>query len=203
MIVRRIAALAVTGLALASCSSTEAGTATPAPAASDGGQNVPSVSEPLDVTPFLADPCSLVQGDEPDRVGYENPDPSLPETDSGARLSGPSCTWSAKAKGGGLRLGLPTENAKRGTGGLQGIYMGYETKQFSYLEPTEVDGYPAVFADGADLRKGGTTALRVGIADDMIFTVNIGPLGDGKQQEAEDGARVIAEAVIETLKAGQ
>lgn len=106
--------------------------------------------------------------------------------------------------GGTLSVNVQTENAKNGMGGMQGVYDAhFNTRQFSYLEPTEVDGYPAAFADGADLRDLGKTAISVGIADDMTFSVSIGPLGDGKQKEAEDGARTIAEAVIATLKGGR
>lgn len=142
MIVRRIAALTIAGLALASCSSTEPGTATPAASMPDGGQEVPSVPDPLDATPFLDAPCSLVPGDEPNQLHYSNPKPLLPESNGSAKISGPGCAWFADAKGGTLGVYIQTENAKKGMGGIQGIYKGYETKQFSYLEPTEVTATP-------------------------------------------------------------
>lgn len=200
MIVRRVVALAVAGLALASCATTEAGTATPVESAAG---EVPRVSEPLDATPFLDDPCSLVPDDALIELGdYESPKPMLPETDSVSKLTGPGCSWRSDSAS-SLLVGVQTENTKRGTGGMQGIYDAYHVRHwYSYYEPTEVAGYPAAYSDGADLRESGETALRVGITDDLTFSVNIGPLGEGKRQEAEDGARTIAEAVIKTLKAG-
>ena len=195
MIIRRVVALAVAGFALASCSSTEAGTATPAASAGD----VPRVSEPLDATPYLDDPCSLVPANVLARVGdgYESPQITPPD-----KMSGAACSWQSDTASGVL-VSFQTENTKRGTGGMQGVYDAYHvTHWYSYYEPTEVTGYPAAFADGGDAREHGETALRVGITDDLTFSVTIGPLGDGKQKEAEDGARTIAEAVINTLKAG-
>lgn len=190
---RRFAALAATSLVMVSCATTEAGTATPVETAGD----VPRVNAPLDPTPYLDDPCSLVPGDEPAQLGYEKPKKRSSE------VSGPSCSWPAKTKGGTLLVSIQTENTKRGAGGMQGIYDAYHVRHwFSYYEPTEVSGYPAAYSDGGDMREHGETALRVGITDDLTFSVTIGPLGDGKQKEAEDGARTIAEAVINTLKAG-
>lgn len=195
---RRIAiAIAVASLALASCSSTEAGTATPAP----GSEKVaPPVTDPLDAEPFLKDPCALV----PAELGYKNPKASLPENSSTARLAGPGCDWRGDVDDATLSVNIQTENAKNGMGGMQGVYDGhFVTGQYRYLEPVEVAGYPAAYADLSDLRDRGESTIRVGISEDVTFSVALGPLGDGKKAEVDKAIHTVAEAVIKTLKAGQ
>jgi len=195
---------ALATISVVGCSTTKTGEASPAPVSGlDSENQPPPVVDPLNVSPYLEDPCGLVPGAEPARLGYENKRAALPENHSGARLSGPGCDWHAQKNGGTLHVGLQSKNRERGTGGLRGIYQGhFVTKQYSYLEPTTIDGYPAAFSDAADGRPGGSASLFVGIADDMTFSVALGPLGEGKQQEAEEGVRTIASAVIRTLKGG-
>lgn len=137
-------------------------------------------------------------------MGYDNKDATLPKDSSSARLTGPSCDWHAKERGGILQVVIASENRTRGTGGLHDVYQGhYVTGQYSYLEPLEIDGYPAAYADVSDGRAQGSVTLFVGVAEDMAVAVNIGPLGDGKKVQAEDGARTIAEVVVKTLKSGR
>ncbi|WP_165777514.1 DUF3558 family protein [Amycolatopsis antarctica] len=188
--------------AVSSCADTESGTALPAPT---GPQNyaVPDVSTPLDVSSYLEDPCLLVPGGEPGKLGFSRPEPRLPEDDEVARLAGPGCGWMESDNAGTLSVNIQTENVKRGTGGLAGVYQShFVTGQYVYLDPTDVEGYPAAFADGLDMRERGKTTLYIGVADDLTISVSIGPFGRGKQKQAEDGAASIAAAAVRTLKGG-
>ncbi|MBP2331015.1 hypothetical protein JOF56_011400 [Kibdelosporangium banguiense] len=82
--------------------------------------------------------------------------------------------------------------------GLSDIYRGRDRFK-GYFEPTQVDGYPAVFSDSGDYRSQGTCGIAVGISDTMTIRVSEqGRLG----VKSCDRAKQVASMVIQTIKAG-
>lgn len=206
--VRAVGLLAVgVVVAMGGCSGEEPGTpVTPTAGESSSGSGssseVPSVANPLDISPFLENPCELVPRSAVSDLGYAEPgEPLTAEDSSAAALSGPGCVWGEQDSIRGIQLGIQTGNRKNGVGGLQGLYDAYQSGQYVYWEPTTVAGYPAAFLDAVDLRDRGTCSLSVGIADDLSFSVS----GNGytkQPTQACPDAKMVAEQVIATLKGG-
>lgn len=91
-------------IAIAGCSGKEPGTPTnPSDDAqrlpvSSSGQtengDVPAVADELDMSPYLARPCELVQAETMESLGYTAPGKTMTaEDDSISELTGPSCGW--------------------------------------------------------------------------------------------------------------
>ncbi|MFL6143205.1 MAG: DUF3558 domain-containing protein [Labedaea sp.] len=210
MVRRRPAVIAVVLAAtLAACTSPQDGTPTAEPSdmpgtspASSTNQGdtfgAPRVSVPLDATKYLGQPCAVLSTAQ--LAKFKISKPGEPDTDSQvAKSSGPGCSWRTDGEPfRGLDVSFLTGNKK----GLTDIYRGYQQlHQFSYFEETTVDGYPAVFADGADGRSQGSCDIKVGISDTLAFRA--GELGGVSRGAAScDGAKELAAAVIATLKGG-
>jgi hypothetical protein len=69
-----------------------------------------------------------------------------------------------------------------------------------YFEPTDVDGYPAVFNDPSDFRGSGSCNITVGISNTLAFQLSA---DDGKLgTKSCDRAKQVASMVIQTIKSG-
>ncbi|WP_216209396.1 DUF3558 domain-containing protein [Amycolatopsis aidingensis] len=192
--------LAMLTLILTGCSSGEV-KGTPMPSSgSDGAGDVPQVTQPLDASRYVNDPCGLVPSPVLTGLGYTKPgDAKTSKADQ--MLAGPSCGWHVRGKMESLSVGLQTGNRDAGAGGLAGLYAAFQDGQFGYYESAEpIDGYPAAYADGSDGRPRGYCRLWVGIADDLTFTV--GASGYDTEQNSCGTARQVASAVLDTLKGG-
>jgi hypothetical protein len=204
--------LALSGIvmaaAVAGCSSTAAGVAVPATtmsnptsssapaeASSTTTHGAPRVNRPLDVSRFLTKPCDLLS---PPQLGELNlPSAGTPDLDSAiAKNVGPGCTWSNSVAGNLVGVSFITGNPN----GLDDLYRGHEQGQFDgYWIETMIEGYPAVFHDITDARPSGQCNLAVGISDKVV--VRVGEHGQLKEKSC-DRAKVIATAVVRTLKGG-
>ncbi|MET8998352.1 DUF3558 domain-containing protein [Amycolatopsis sp. NPDC004169] len=192
--------------ALAGCTTTKDGTASPSATAStpsgssSGDPEVPKVSAPLDASKYATDPCGLVPADVLTPLRLPVPGETRPAGNDSRTKAGPSCSWKIKGEGIGVLLTLGTANRDRGAGGLAGLYAGYKQRTFiRFLEPApDVDGYPAIYYGLSDERSTGTCGLGVGIADDLAADVYAQGY-QGADDSCGTAARIAA-AMIKTLK---
>lgn len=164
-------------------------TTTPGEAPADGA---PQVTDPLDATRFLTEPCSVLSQNQ--LATFDVSRPGIPTTTGAvAEHSGPYCSWHAAAElASTIGVGFLTGNEN----GLSDTYRGRD--QFGYFVPTTVEGYPAVFVDGSDGRDSGRCNITVGISDQLAFRAS--EHGRLDAQGSCDRARQVAAAALATLK---
>ncbi|WP_433470560.1 DUF3558 domain-containing protein [Saccharomonospora azurea] len=189
----------------ASCSATTDGVAEPPERGVTGSETDTTapqrtVSDPLDITPYLSEPCDLVSPEMLEDLGTspEQAEPILPEDDELAAQTGPLCRWSGEAEG-SIALGIDSGNRERGLGGLKGLEVSRDQGRYKLWEEVSVAGYPAVYLGVRDARADGDCDLAVGIADDMTFGVTAHSFYDNPER-ACDVANELAADVIQTLK---
>ncbi len=203
-------ALAVT--LVAGCSDKTNGTATPATPTGGGEEttstttqrstpsssssDAPMVNNPLDASKYLTQPCAILS--PATLQSYKISKPGKADVDSEtAKLAGPACIWTSDDQpiSKSYNVGFLTGNKK----GLSDTYRGGKKAFPGYFEPTEVDGYPAVFNDLIDARKNGSCNVTVGISDTLAFRAAVTfPTQVGAA--SCDSAKQLASAVIQTLK---
>lgn len=159
------------------------------------GQHIgkaPRVSSPLDVARFGQAPCDLLTDAQLADFGGET---GTQDTSAGGEER---CRWQfGTQKDSSAISGFypgPTKS------GLSDLYVNSEQGAFreGYFEPTEVVGYPAVFAAGSDHRDSGSCELMVGVRDDTYMHVSTqAPAGKGR--EGCTAAENLAAAMIKTL----
>lgn len=205
--------LAAGGIALAltaaGCSAPTDGIAIPAPTVSTVERSpqpsetspttkygAPKIIEPLNVSRFLGQPCTALS--PPQLQNLNLPAQGEPDlTSAVAKNVGPRCTWTNSSTGNTVGIGFITGNPN----GLDDLYRGHEQGQFDgYWIETTVEGYPAVFNDATDSRRSGTCNVAVGASDTLVFRV--GEHGQLKEKSC-DRAKLIASAVVQTLKGGR
>lgn len=189
-------------LAGTACTSQADGTPTPEPTSAppettttpseDPTDGAPRVTDPLDATRFFTEPCTVLS--QAQLATFEVSRPGIPTTTGAvAEYSGPYCSWHAATElASMIGVGFLTGNEN----GLSDTYRGRD--QFDYFIPTTVDGYPAVFVDGSDLRDSGSCNITVGISDTLAF--NAAEQGRLDAQGSCDRARQVAVAALATLK---
>jgi hypothetical protein len=192
--------VAVGAMVVCGCSTKEAGSPNAAPTSgsrestsssptstSSGGGGAPKVSNPLDAGRFLEQPCSSIGPDQLRSLNVSG------EGKSETAAVGPTCIWINRDAGSSLELGFLTGNKN----GLSDTYRGRDRFR-GYFEPTEVDGYPAVFNDIGDYRDEGTCNITVGISDKLAFRTAVVDRALGGR--SCDRTKQAASAVITTLK---
>ncbi|MPZ80014.1 MAG: DUF3558 domain-containing protein [Actinophytocola sp.] len=201
-------ALACAMLAGGACSSEADGTPTPQssgerpetsesspdPSTGDPAQEAPGVDNPLDASRFLTDPCTVLTRAQ--LATFDVTRPGIPETTGGvAEQVGPFCTWHAAAElGSTIGVGFITGNKN----GLSDTYRG--RSQFEDFRPTEVEEYPAVFANSPDLRSKGMCTIVVGISDSSaIQATEVGELDETGSCER---AKQVATSALATIREG-
>jgi hypothetical protein len=167
-----------------------AGQATQATSSTAGaGGEAPQVTNPLDATSLIEDPCRALSPSQLDQLGLNEGEPQPNE----AMTSG-ACSWQRSEESlDSVDLSFIVENAD----GLGALYADKQSNE--YFEPTEIAGYPAVYASLVDNRDSGFCDLWVGVneRDVMHFMVI---LASEKTAEASCGlAADVAEATISTL----
>jgi uncharacterized protein DUF3558 len=139
-------------------------TATPTPAVETTSERpaggAPSVDEPLDVEVLRRDPCGAVTAEQLSGLGIT--DAGLQDSDEG----NPECRWHLSDSE--LHV-IALSPVVSGDGGLGDVYEKKDYQQ--YFEPTEVDGYPAVFASVLDQRSQGNCDLWIGVTDQLAVSV--------------------------------
>jgi hypothetical protein len=160
---RTVLLLGMAAVLLAGCGSQTTGTPAPTtrtstPAGSGGGNEVPKVAKPLNAASMSAAPCSSLAPAQLSGIGLANA-----RGDNTSITGTAICGWTDDTTGN--VIGISWENDLGN--GLSTIYS--EKAQQGYWQPISVDGYPAVFADLADLRSKGTCVLNVGVSDKLSF----------------------------------
>jgi hypothetical protein len=160
----------------------------------DDTRSAPSVSRPLDPARLASDPCSALTSAQRSTLGLE-------DGRSRSNEAGSACAWIYRdddTRSSRVDVALDPNSA-----GLAGIYKLYAeggTARYEYWEPTDVSGYPAVYAATKDFRTKGQCKLLVGVTDTravQVFTqIGKGPGATGPCPYALK----TAQAVIATLQ---
>ncbi|MPY78584.1 MAG: DUF3558 domain-containing protein [Actinophytocola sp.] len=209
-LVRICVAISSSLLALAGCSSETAGepagqvssNSSPSSGSANGG-DIPdlTVSNPLNVDPFIDRPCDLVPKRVADSFGGGTGQEAKGEL---ADHLGPSCNWDLKGNGRAFHVSLGSETRRMGGRGLVEIYENVKAGIGGYVEPTEIPGhpqYPAAFGTlDDDKRSEGYCPVNIGTSNDMVVTVAFENLV--KPSQACPAALRVAASVLDTLKKG-
>lgn len=158
------------------------------------------VSEPLDISAYLSDPCGLVSVEKLGELGFSPGDGEahLPEDDEFAAQTGPACGWVGQGNG-SISVIITSKNTERGVGGLEGLRALYEQGRYRLWEETFVADYPAAYLGVSDARSRGDCNIAVGIADDMAFSVTASSFRDNPAMACQVADEVAVD-VIENLK---
>lgn len=201
-------AVAITMLSGAGCTTEANGTPTPQssgerpetsesspdPTTSGPAPEAPEVNDPLDASRFFTDPCTVLT--QAQLATFSITRPGVPETTGGvAEEVGPFCAWiAADELGSATGVGFLTGNKN----GLSDTYRGRDL--FEDFRPTEVDEYPAVFANSPDLRSMGACTIVVGISDSLAIQAT--EQGELDAQGSCARAKQVAAAVLATIRGG-
>ena len=192
---RLVAALAAI-TAVTACTTTADGTPRPGSSTSESPSfapttsaknEAPQVATPLDVSAFIAEPCSLLTTAQLRSLAV-NPPGELTELDGAPD----GCNW--HGADGSFGIGWLKENE----GGLSDTYRRGPEMNAYFIE-TSVDGYPGVFADGTDGRPSGVCGIVVGVSDTLTFYAQV---SNGKLDADQSCtyAKQVATAAIATIK---
>ncbi|KZB84946.1 DUF3558 domain-containing protein [Amycolatopsis regifaucium] len=183
---------------VAGCSGTKTGTAssepsytTGAPSASSGSSgSAPKVSSPLKTSSIESNACSALSPAKRSELG-------LSDGEQGTTSVGPGCSLFAVDD----RLNqIDISPVLANKNGLSDVY---DTKaNDEYFEPTEIAGYPAVYAAALDGRKSGKCGLFVGVTDQLAVNILVQYDHGAGASDPCPVARKVGEAMIETLKEG-
>jgi uncharacterized protein DUF3558 len=110
--------------------------------------------------------------------------------------TGPACQWQKESTGGTIDVGYMINV----TGGLNQVYQ--QQQNSAYHQPLTIDGYPALAYNVGQSTPIGDCGVAVGIADNLVFEAGLVVGSDryGKTNPC-DGAKVVAQDVLENLKA--
>ncbi|GAA3586559.1 DUF3558 domain-containing protein [Amycolatopsis ultiminotia] len=198
-------ALLGAALLLAACSSTTAGTPSPAPSSSTAPASrvppyagAPKVENPLPDSVLAGDPCqALTQEQIVSDVG-----PGITGKQESASGFGPTCDWPDSDAGSLLTVSFMTGQKL----GLSALYDQTRKlmKRFDVLPP--VQGYPAVAYDDHPGPQSPSCQTAVGISDTLRFEIGV-ELGAANRDKT-DACRIttaVAGQVLTTLmqKAGR
>jgi hypothetical protein len=136
---------------------------TPAPASTSAHRpkgEAPAVPEPMDAGDLVDEPCGALTTEQLSGIGVT--EPGATEYDD----SDPGCRWHVATST--LHVVSLTAVASE-KDGLSHVYSNKEYQQ--YFEPTEIDGYPAVYASMLDQRSSGNCELWVGVTDELAVDI--------------------------------
>jgi hypothetical protein len=199
-----LAAGSLAAMAMTGCTATEAGVATPGTIASTTSAtsaaaptpDVPRVSDPLDASRYIADPCAVLTQAQLASHGVSRT--GRPDTTStSAEYAGPKCSWFGQEADIVLSVIWQTTN-KNGLADTYFLQEDYDS--WDHFEATEVDGYPAVFNNLSGDAEHGTCGLVTGVSDTLTFYVLIQGQSTISGEESCSRVMQVATAVIQMLK---
>ncbi|ANN21470.1 hypothetical protein SD37_00360 [Amycolatopsis orientalis] len=195
---RSLVLLLAAGALVAGCSGSKSGTASPepsyttgSPSASSGSSgSAPKVPSPLKTSSIESDACSALSAAKRSELG-------LGEGERRTTSVGPGCSiFAADDRLNQIEISPVLANKN----GLSDVY---DTKaNDEYFEPTEVAGYPAVYAAALDGRKSGKCGLFVGVTDQLAVNILVQYDNGPGASDPCPVALKVGEAMIETLKEG-
>lgn len=185
-----------TALTITACDSEVKGQ--PAPPAGTSAAGAPSspkeftkappVTDPLDATKYVADPCASLTPAQYQafRAGTGQKDPT-----------NPICAWKVDQADTRITVAFTPEVQQ----GLSGVYAQNDIGfwEDGYFTPTTVSGYPAVYASIIDSRPQGICQLNVGLNDKLYF---FSLVSSRPGSDSCTAAMNVAEKVLETIKKG-
>ncbi|GAA1971491.1 DUF3558 domain-containing protein [Amycolatopsis minnesotensis] len=156
------------------------------------GSSAPRVTTPLNTGKFTDKPCDSLSESQLQKFSVTKR--NGPRTDG----DGASCSWSFGANG-ETYAGLTYATIRND--GLSRIYDQHQANMWpdGYFEPTEIADYPAAFNSPKNERPK-NCGISVGVTDELMFTVFA---IEAHNQDACKAAKNLANAVVETIKAGQ
>ncbi|CAM4001017.1 DUF3558 domain-containing protein [Kibdelosporangium persicum] len=155
----------------------------------------PSVSNPLDATKFLTQPCAALSTTQLTSLNL-TAQGEADTTSAIARNVGPGCIWQNSSTAYTLGLTFMVGNKN----GLADFYRGHQDGRFKgYWIETTVDDYPAVYENSTDNRKTGECDLAIGISDTLTFRTRV-QSRDG--EKSCDQTKQAASLILQTLKTG-
>lgn len=156
----------------------------------------PAVEDPIDVEPFLEEPCATIDAESLAEAGY---DIDEADPDTGAAL-GPVCDWVfATWEDGSFGASIITASE-------QGVSVHYsrqdELDLFEVLD--SIEGHPVVARSESDARDSGYCTVSVGLRDDLTYTLSLSASHDDGAYHDEpcDTAHELAELAVETMRQG-
>lgn len=194
-------------LAVGGCTQTSGGTPSPTsetptpgsaasstePSTTSGAATAPGITNPLDVSKFMADPCLSITSTQAADLTL-SPEGKRVEIESGQ-----ACAWTY---GPGQAYDVTVSYSVPDAGnGLQNLYNLNTAGQYDngYFEPTTIDGYPGAFNSVVQDRMRGRCQLSVGLNErSLLFMLITGP----DNTDLCNGAANAATAVVETVKRG-
>lgn len=151
---------------------------------------IPPVTQPLDVSAFVADPCALLDDSQRHELG-------LPAAGQGDDTGSNTCDLHAdpehKDPSNYLRLVV------FGDGGLADQYAQCGTLNCSRWTSDYIDGYPVIRATDEIISKYGSCKTLLGVADDAtvaVIDVKIDSSADGPDCDRADRAASMALAKL-------
>lgn len=121
-------------------------------------REAPAVPEPLRID--VDDPCAALTPEQLSAMGITDPGVR------GFHDGDAECRWHLATSPLHVVSLTPVASEKAG---LSDVYAGKKYQQ--YFEPTEIDGYPAVYAGVLDQRSNGNCQLWVGVTDELAVDV--------------------------------
>lgn len=192
---RSLVLLIAAGALVAGCSGTTSGTASTAPSSapaesSGSSGSAPKVASPLNTSAIESNACSALSAAKRTELG-------LGEGEQRTTSVGPGCSlFAADDRLNQIEISPVLANKN----GLSDVY---DTKANNeYFEPTEISGYPAVYAASLDARKSGKCGLFVGVTDQLAVNILVQYDNGPGASEPCPVAQKVGEAMIETLKEG-
>ncbi|MEJ3653564.1 DUF3558 domain-containing protein [Actinomycetes bacterium KLBMP 9759] len=156
------------------------------PPASTGA--APRVSRPIESEALTSDVCATLSDARRSRLGVGEGRPRTTPV-------GPSCSWKFVERDTN-RVDISAQ--LKNPNGMSDLYD--QESKFEYFEPTEVSGFPALYASIVDHRTSGDCSLHVALNDRMTVAVSAS-MSSGPQESAPcPVAESVAEAMLATLE---
>lgn len=193
-------------LTLAGCSSEGSGQPTTGDPGANGEPTVdagsgtktpdvtaPEVAKPIsNIERYKQDPCKILTKSQATELGYAN----LIEREKDAS-DGPACRWRDSDTNEVAIVVLSDQ-----PDGLTGVYRNRDS--FDYFEPTEVAGYPGLFAGVVDDRADGGCAMDVGVTDQQVITLSASMLpGTAAAERPCEILKRAGKMAVKTMSAGK
>lgn len=178
-------------LILSGClnSTEDDGTTSPTQTPSSPASEVPTITNPLDVSGIKTDPCTALSSEQLQKLGLKAGKEESEE-------SGQSCKYKY-ANGSYSHVTIEVSEFKTG---WDGVYA--RKKITNQFRETEIRGYPAVFASLSDKAARGFCQVYIGLADTSVVRLTITLSSDTSDYGLScDVIKVAADYTIQNLTA--
>ena len=155
--------------------------------------DAPKVSQPLNVSRYLQNPCELLSSAQLASIGFTS---TTAPSSQGSDAGGSQCAWNDDNTS--SHIDVVWQAAY--TNGLSDLYARKSSQK--YFQPIQIEGYPAVLASEFDDRSDGECLANVGPTDTNMFFVRYHSFNEPQKSQACDLAQKTAGLVIDTMKNG-